>query len=392
MRTLLFCFCLGLAATPACAQTTLQDFGKALFFDPSLSLNGTQSCASCHDPAAGFAASDPSANRGGGVVQGDVVGRFGNRKPPSLAYAYAAPPLHHLMEDGAPLFLGGAFADGRATGNVTGSVLADQATQPMLNPAEMAMPDAAAVVARVCSAHPELGDLDAKACTPDGTDAAFLLIAKALAAYEASPEVNRFSSRFDGWRAGKASLTAQELAGFALFQDKAKCFACHITDAGAAAEPALFTDFTYDNLGVPRNPANPYYAMAANPLGADWVDLGVSVTLQADAVYAPYADAMRGKVKVPTLRNVAAHPVGGTRAYTHNGYFKTLEGVVRFYNTRDVWPHCTTDLPEAEAMAQKCWPVAEVVETVNHDELGNLHLTEADEAAIVAFLKTLTDE
>jgi cytochrome c peroxidase len=83
-----------------------------------------------------------------------------------------------------------------------------------------------------------------------------------------------------------------------------------------------------------------------------------------------------GKQKVPTLRNVAKAPwLGFVKAYTHNGYFKNLEDIVHFYNTRDVEP----------------WPPPEVPFNVNTDELGNLGLTPAEEAAVVAFLKTLTD-
>lgn len=402
MRPLMFC--LTLAVSPAFADASLQDLGEALFFDPSLSINGTQSCASCHDPASGFSAGDVEANLGGGVVQGAIVGQFGNRKPPTIAYTYASPALHHTIEDGAPLFMGGLFFDGRAAGNVTGSVLADQAMQPMLNPAEMAMPDPASVVARACETHAEFAARVGEACAlslatapledeaAGKVDQAFALLARAIAAYEASPEVNRFSSRYDAFVAGQGTLSAQELAGLELFNTKGKCSACHITDAGPSGEGALFTDFTYDNLGVPRNPANPYYEMAANPLGADWVDLGVGPTLAADLIYAPLADDMMGKVKVPTLRNVDARATpDAPRAYTHNGYFKTLAGVVRFYNTRDVWPACAGNLPEAEALAQRCWPKAEVPATVNRDELGNLKLTEVEEAAIVAFLQTLTD-
>jgi cytochrome c peroxidase len=83
-----------------------------------------------------------------------------------------------------------------------------------------------------------------------------------------------------------------------------------------------------------------------------------------------------GKQKVPTLRNVDRRPYASfVKAYTHNGYFKTLEDVVRFYNTRDVLP----------------WPSPEVPQNVNTDELGNLGLTRQEEMYVVAFMKTLTD-
>lgn len=99
-----------------------------------------------------------------------------------------------------------------------------------------------------------------------------------------------------------------------------------------------------------------------------------------------------GKQKVPTLRNVDLRPdEDPVKAYAHNGYFKTLEGIVHFYNTRDVKDVCPGDYTEAEALAVNCWPAPEVAENVNSDELGDLGLTADEEAAIVAFLKTLSD-
>ncbi|MGZ9222443.1 MAG: cytochrome C, partial [Anaerolineales bacterium] len=71
--------------------------------------------------------------------------------------------------------------------------------------------------------------------------------------------------------------------------------------------------------------------------------------------------------------------------------FKSLEGIVHFYNTRDVLPECLGAYTEAQAIAAKCWPAPEVSENINTDELGDLGLTPAEEAAIVAFLKTLSD-
>ena len=98
-----------------------------------------------------------------------------------------------------------------------------------------------------------------------------------------------------------------------------------------------------------------------------------------------------GKHKVPTLRNVGLGPEGVVKAYGHNGYFKTLEGIVHFYNTRDVKQACPGDYTEAQALAANCWPAPEVAENLNTRELGNLGLSPAEEAAIVAFLKTLSD-
>jgi len=105
------------------------------------------------------------------------------------------------------------------------------------------------------------------------------------------------------------------------------------------------------------------------------------------------AEDNEGVQKVPTLRNVDLRPNDEfIKAYSHNGYFKSLKSIVHFYNTRDVKPTCDDPFTsDTDAMLQGCWPEPEVNENVNDDELGNLKLTDAQEDAIVAFLKTLSD-
>ena len=174
-------------------------------------------------------------------------------------------------------------------------------------------------------------------------------------------------------------LSKQELRGLELFNGKARCAACHISEP-VNRKPPLFTDFTYDNLGVPKNPENPFYNMPPNinPLGANWVDLGLGGFLKSiSTTEDPIAwESEVGKHKVPTLRNVDKRPYPEfVKAYGHNGYFKSLEEIVHFYNTRDVKP----------------WPAPEVAANVNTSEMGNLRLTAMQEADVVAFLKTLTD-
>ncbi len=115
-----------------------------------------------------------------------------------------------------------------------------------------------------------------------------------------------------------------------------------------------------------------------NPEGANWIDPGLGGFLanQPNPDWAAMAAENMGKHKVPTLRNVAKGPGKGfPKAFMHNGVFKSLEEVVHFYNTRDV----------------EDWPDPEVAANVNTDELGNLGLTADEEAAIVAFMKTLSD-
>ena len=77
--------------------------------------------------------------------------------------------------------------------------------------------------------------------------------------------------------------------------NRSNCAACHPHLPSTGGTPPLFTDFTYDNLGVPRNPANPflYIDRELNPDGLDWVDPGLAVTVDDPGEL--------GKFRVPSL-------------------------------------------------------------------------------------------
>jgi cytochrome c peroxidase len=362
--------------------TPTQQLGKAIFFDETLSLNGNQSCATCHDPDWGFTGPDSAINAHGAVYEGSIAGAFGDRKPPASAYTAMSPILYR---DRSGTFVGGNFWDGRATGERLGSPVAEQAQGPFLNPVEQALAEPADVVGRICGGS--YGDLfrtiwGPEACDPANVATAYDAVGYSIAAYEGSPEVDSYSSKYDTTFTGKAKLSKLEQRGLALFRGKGGCAACH-----PAGKGAVFTDFTYDNLGVPKNPENPVYAV--NP---GFVDPGLGGFLATRPDYAAFAEDEMGKHKVPTLRNVDRRPsTDDVKAYGHNGYFKSLYGIVHFYNTRDTLPTCPGDYTEAQALAANCWPAPEVAENVNEDELGDLGLTLAEEDAIVAFLATLSD-
>jgi len=357
--------------------TPLEQLGKLLFFDPNLSVPPGQSCAACHAPETGFTGPDSAINATQAVYPGVVHTRAGNRKPPTAAYGGDSPVLYY--DEAEEVWIGGMFWDGRATGWTLGDPLAEQAQGPFLNPLEQNSPQARLVLLKV-ALSPYAG-LFEEVWGPGSLDpiydvpATYERIARSISAYEKSSEVNPFSSKFDYYLSGAIMLTDQEAWGLELFEGKAMCSACHLSEPRPGGEPPLFTDFTYDNLGVPKNPANPFYTMPRkwNPAGADWVDLGLGgFLMNVGEAYEPEL----GKVKVPTLRNVDKRPYDGfVKAYAHNGYFKSLEEIVHFYNTRDV----------------EAWPEPEVPVNVNTDELGDLGLTAEEEAALVAFMKTLSD-
>lgn len=391
-------------SVPVMAElTSSEQLGKALFFD-NISSPERMSCASCHAPEVGWTGPIAGINRHGSVFRGAVPTRFGNRKPPSAAYATLSPVFHYDESEG--LFVGGNFWDGRATGEGLGNPAADQALGPFLNPVEQNNASKKAVLEQVAAS--KYADLWEKvweepiSVKPDDIDGNYDRIGLAIAEYEASSEVNQFSSKYDAYLKEMAELTDIEKEGLKLFNEKGNCAACHPSTSIEDDKPPLFTDFTFDNLGVPRNPENPFYEMDTvylddgspiNPEGMEWIDLGLAGFLSTRSVWEDYANENRGKQKVPTLRNVdKRYGKGFPKAYTHNGYFKSLKSIVHFYNTRDVKGVCP-DLftTEKDALRMNCWPEPEVPENVNDGELGNLGLTNEQEDAIVAFMQTLSD-
>ena len=133
LYTLIALLSVGLGITASQALTDKEQLGKLIFFDQNLSVNANQSCATCHAPNAGWTGPNAAINSHGSVYEGSVPGRFGNRKPPSAAYATQSPILH---VDKKGLFTGGNFWDGRATGERLGNPTAEQAQGPFLNPLE----------------------------------------------------------------------------------------------------------------------------------------------------------------------------------------------------------------------------------------------------------------
>ena len=285
----------------------------------------------------------------------------------------------------------------KGDGENLGNPAADQALGPFLNPVEQNNASKLAVCEQVAGSKyaalfKEVWGAEALDCKAV-VEKMYDQVGLSIAAYENSGEVNQFSSKYDAFLAGNAELSDEEARGLKLFAGEGKCADCHPTGAASA-----FTDFTYDNLGTPRNPENPFYDMEKerlddgtpiNPEGRGWVDPGLGGFLKTRGESSERVAENLGKHRVPTLRNVAKGPA---KAFMHNGYFKSLKSLVHFYNTRDLKSKCSNHFTsERDALRMNCWPAAEVTENVNTEELGNLGLNEAEEDAIVAFMKTLSD-
>lgn len=147
------------------------------------------------------------------------------------------------------------------------------------------------------------------------------------------------NSRFDRVMRGQEEFTQEERLGYLLFNtEKGDCFHCHV--------PPLFTDNGVHNTGLEAAPA------------------GIHVGYQRTSGQA----ADLGKFKTPSLRNVELRP-----PYMHDGRFGTLEEVIDFYD------HGVQRSPTVDPIMTK-----------PGKEYG-LRLTAAEKAALVAFLKTLTD-
>lgn len=338
--------------------------GRALFHDPNLSLQRTQSCATCHSPALAF--TDPRSEPARGAVSLGADGKsLGRRNAPTLTYVALTPPFGRDAEG----YLGGHFYDGRA------ATLLDQIEGPLLDPTEMAMPDIAAVAARLRENAQILQALKALTAGLDvGDDAALFRAAlQAIVAFERSEAFSTFDSKYDRFLAGTATMTPDETMGREIFfSDLANCHSCHLQDPERRAEREPFTSFRYFNIGAPANPA----LLAARP--GTPVDLGLASN---PAATGPQS---RGKFRTPSLRNIAV-----TAPYMHNGAFAELETAVRFYGKYIV----SNDFSEINPESAQPWGPAEVPETIDLALLaGGQPIGPIRARQLTAFLRTLTDQ
>ncbi|MEC5161815.1 cytochrome c peroxidase [Janthinobacterium sp. CG_23.3] len=363
------------APAPAGALSQAAALGEKIFSDQSLSASGKQSCATCHNPANAHAPSDKLAAQLGGP-NGDVQGF---RTSPSLRYLDLNPAFF-FAKDGTPT--GGLDRDGRARS------LAEQAERPFLAAHEMANANKDEVLARLRrAAYAEQFRQVFGAAILDNADQAFARLTFALQQFQKEdPAFHPYDSKYDLFLAGKTKLDDAEMRGLALFNNpgKGNCAACHASARGADGAPPLFTDFSFDNLGVPRN------KRLAATLDPAYFDLGLCGPDRGDL--AARAD-LCGAFKVPTLRNVATRT-----AFFHNGAFSDLTEVLRFYVRRDTNPEEWYPLG-ADGAVDKFNDLppqyranVNVVEGPYNRRPGMAPaLTESEIGDVVKFLGTLTD-
>jgi cytochrome c peroxidase len=457
-----------LAGQPPILQNTgteaIETLGELMLYDRNISPGKNESCASCHMPYAGFGGPIPSVNLTMVAFPGTVHFRAGKRTPQRHPYSPFFPVLQYNQGQG--LFFGGNFWDSRATGYKLRVPDAEQAQGPPVDTQEMGLPDTACIAFRLSQApyrplFEEVwgeGSFDIKfpreteriCSTPGGAvlfggntmpvplspgdrsraNIVYDRWAQSIDSFEQSVQVSAFSSKFDAFMAGKYTLTADEMAGFKLFNGKGNCNSCHLdgrgttlksdqadTSAAAMVNP-LFTCFGSANEGVPLNPGDAFYyqtrpdsyGFIANPYGFGYRDLGLGSFLRSAFGSGPnpnvnwkqYAPTVDGQMQVSSVRDVASTPpqcptteAPGPyfqKAFFHNGYFKSLKQVVHFYNTRDKYAYPVTSghCPKGTTEKVDCWPMPEVRNNIDMTS-GNLGLTDEEENQIVAFLQTLSD-
>jgi len=347
--------------------------GEKIFEDVSLSASGRQSCASCHSPDVGHAPDNSLAVQLGGPL----LDQPGNRVAPGLNYL-SSNTAFHFDDEGTPT--GGFFWDGRAAS------LQAQASGPLLATNEMANASVAHVVAKLSLAsYAEEFKRVFGADIFTRPDEAMAQLTLALQMYQLEDtDFRAFSSKYDQFLRGRVALSEQEARGLELFNSPSKgnCAGCHPSEKGADGSHPLFTDFTYDNLGVPRNTA---LAQNADPA---FYDLG----LCGRADLASRTD-LCGAFKVPSLRNVALRKV-----YFHNGRFTTLKDVVTFYVQRDTHPekwyplNADGTVNKFDDLPPQYHANVNTAEVPYDRVLGDAPaLTDAEVDDVVAFLRTLSD-
>ena len=441
--------------------------GKLMNFDKNISPGENQACSSCHMPYVAFSGPIPSVNLTMIAYPGTVHFRAGKRTAQRYTYSAYFPPLQYDAVQG--LFFGGNFWDSRATGYLLRSPDAEQSQFPPVDPVEMGNPDTACVTyklsraayrplfeavwgagsfeinwpsntAQICAtpigATSLGGSATPLALSPSDrtrSDTDYDHWAQSLNAYEHSLAVSPFTSKFDAFLKGNYTLTANEAAGYALFNGKGNCNSCHLDGRSTAPSPTapssedtgtaanvtpLFTCFGSANEGIPKNPRVAFYyqttpdatGFTPNPAGFAYTDFGLGTFLRSGFGAAPspnstwrkLASTVDGQMQVSSARNAGFAPprCPTTEApgpyfqkeFFHNGYIKSLKQLVHFYNTRDKYgmPVESGNCPAGNIEKVNCWPELEVTQNLDMT-VGNLGLTDTEENQIVAFLQTLSD-
>jgi cytochrome c peroxidase len=357
--------------------------GKQLFFDPSLSGSGKLACASCHSPDHAFTPANALAVQIGGTD----MHRQGMRAVPTLKYLQSVPAFSEHYHDSDDE--GDESVDAGPTGGLTwdGRVDhgSDQARIPLISAFEMASTPERVAAAVRAAPYADAFRAAFGARVLDDDAATFNAVLQSLEAFEQSPEVfYPYTSKYDAYLAGNATLTQAELRGLQLFNDEKKgnCASCHISQRAKDGSPPQFSDFGLIAVGVPRNRA---LAVNRDPR---FYDLGACGPERTDL---NHRDEFCGLFRTPTLRNVALK-----KSFFHNGVYHSLTDVLRFYARRDTnpeefYPVVNGKLRKFDDLPRRYWANLNTDPPFDRKPGDAPVFSEGEIKDVLAFLDTLTD-
>jgi cytochrome c peroxidase len=308
--------------------------GQRLFLDPRLSVDGTVSCSTCHDPKLAFTDRRPTSF--------GVKGRIGQRNAPTVLNA-----LYNKTQ----------FWDGRV------NTLEEQAALPIVNPVEMGQPSLDAAVAQIAAIEDyQQGFRFVFGRSPNGPD-----LLRAIASYERTQL--SFDSPFDHFIAGeKNAIDDLAKRGWGLFNNQARCNKCHaLTDTTRDVTNLIDNDFHNIGIGIIR-----HNVVALARQAEQLIKTGDTTAIDRAAIQSDMSALGRFLVtkqekdiasfKTPNIRNVLV-----TGPYFHDGSQETLWDVIDHYNKGDGLQNPYLD-----------------------EDIQPLALTESDIDDLVAFMAALT--
>jgi cytochrome c peroxidase len=308
--------------------------GQKLFFERRLSVDGTVSCSTCHDPQLAFTDRKP--------LSVGVKGRLGQRNAPTILNA-----LYNKTQ----------FWDGRV------NTLEEQAANPIVNAFEMGHPTLDAALAQIASVEEyEQAFRRVFGRPPNGPD-----LLRAIASYERTQL--SFDSPFDRFIAGdNNAIDASAKRGWELFNTQARCNKCHaLTDT--QRDVTVFTDNDFHNIGIGIIRHN---VVALARQAEQLIKSGDTAAIDRAAIQTDMSalgrflitkkDKDTASFKTPDIRNVLV-----TGPYFHDGSQATLWDVIDHYNKGDGLQNPYLD-----------------------EDMQPLALTETDIDDLVAFLASLT--
>ena len=308
--------------------------GQKLFFDRRLSVDGTVSCSTCHDPAFAFTERKPTSV--------GIQGRVGQRNAPTVLNA-----LYNKTQ----------FWDGRV------KTLEEQAALPIVNSVEMGQPNLDAAVAQIAAVGEYRQAFQAVfGRSPNGPD-----LLGAIASYERTQL--SFDSPFDHFIAGdKNAIDDSAKRGWELFNAQARCNKCHaLTDT--QRDVTVFTDNDFHNIGIGIIRHN---VVALARQAEQLIKSGDTAAIDRAAIQTDMSALGRflitknekdiASFKTPDIRNVLV-----TAPYFHDGSQETLWDVIDHYNKGDGLQNPYLD-----------------------EDIQPLALTESEIDDLVAFMASLT--